>query len=721
MATGALAFVVFLGSFVKYAWENNWIGPAGRVLSGAVFGLGFVAFGTRLMRRELRPLGQGLAGMGLAALYLSAFASHGVYDLVPRSAAGVLMACVTVSAVALAARLDARLLASLAWVGAYLTPVLLSTGEDRAIALYIYLALIDIGALVLDHKRPWPETVPLAMLGTLVLYAGWYVQFFRPERFEVAAFGIVLFSALFALGAARKERSAVLVVTYGAAALGLSVLAASADRPEWLLLMSLALGGAVLFTARRLNPTVALVAPVALGLPFVAWALAHDFRLSFPLAVAWVVGALLLLVLTRTGERALDAGFPAVAITGAGLASIVMSAQVDRPAALMVFLCAQAGVAILAHSRWRWSETAGVLAGALSTGAWFASFFDGSRGGDAYLVAFPAAGLYLVALTVRGFRERLGVPGVLAHMTLATWAWWSLYAIFGETNPSLLGWLSVGLAALYLAVGLASKREVAGDALQLRTWLGIAAVFLTIAIPVQLGLHGITLAWAVEGVVLLGLGRRFESLLTRVGAYAVLALTVLRLLARHTPLHPDPHADFLAFLNPSFGIWLAAVLALGAAVYVLRDVREWVLDSVARIGLASTALVILFGVLTSETWDAVIHVLTYGALTGDMSAKRWAGVAISALWTLYATALLATGLALRNRALFYASYGLFAFTAFKVVLVDLATFPTLFRMFSFLALALLLLAGAYLNLRFRERLLPGNGRKAEGDPQKENP
>jgi uncharacterized membrane protein len=36
--------------------------------------------------------------------------------------------------------------------------------------------------------------------------------------------------------------------------------------------------------------------------------------------------------------------------------------------------------------------------------------------------------------------------------------------------------------------------------------------------------------------------------------------------------------------------------------------------------------------------------------------------------------------------------------------VDLATLPTLYRMLSFLALGVLLLAGAWLNLRLRERL-----------------
>ena len=69
LAAGAgLAFVVTLGLFVKIAWDNNWVGPTGRVLSGAVFGLGLLASGVRSMRREYRPLGQALAGAGLQHL-----------------------------------------------------------------------------------------------------------------------------------------------------------------------------------------------------------------------------------------------------------------------------------------------------------------------------------------------------------------------------------------------------------------------------------------------------------------------------------------------------------------------------------------------------------------------------------------------------------------------------------------------------------------------------
>src|SRR5262249_51096242 len=126
VASSALAFMVFTGLLVKYAWDNNWVGPTGRVLLGAFLGLGLLAAGPRLMRGEYRPLGQGLSAAGLVTLYSSAYAAHGFYHLIPRGAAGALMVIITACAVLLAARLDARLLAALAWLGAYTTPPLLS-------------------------------------------------------------------------------------------------------------------------------------------------------------------------------------------------------------------------------------------------------------------------------------------------------------------------------------------------------------------------------------------------------------------------------------------------------------------------------------------------------------------------------------------------------------------------------------------------------------------
>ena len=715
VGAGGLAVVVFLAFFVRYAWENDWVGPTGRVLSGAVFSLGLLAGGLRIMGREYRPLGQGLAAAGFAGLYITAFAAHAVYGLVPRGAAAAFMIAVTACAVLVAERLDTRLLAGLAWVGGYLAPLLLSTGEDRAVSLFAYLLLLGAGAVWLDRRKPWWETLPLALAGTLLLYAGWYAVHFRPERFEVAAGGLVALTALFAAGSARKERPAGHAGVLLLAVLGLAQLSIGADRPEALLVLSLGLALAALRTAVALGPAVALVAAVAVALPFAAWALAHYRPESFGLAAAWLVGGALLVALTGPAGTLPAGVLPGLAVVAGAAASVGLAARTDRPAALFALLAAQALLAVMTAKRWAWTTAAGASLAALAVLAWYDRYFRPERAPEALVLGVGIAGLYVLALAVSGFASRrdLGVPGAVAHLVAAGLAWTILDRVLGASQPGLLGPAAVGLATVHLALGLAARRR-GTEALRARVTLGLAAVFLTLAIPVQLGLHGITLAWAVEGVLLLWLGKGQRSPLTRAFGYGVLALAVCRLFLRHLPLHAQPVTPFL---NPGFALWLAVIAALAAAHALARRVPDedgvpW-LDGGASLLLGPLSLVLLFGLLTGETGSFFSHASRAAAQAGDaegaLRASRQGGLAVSVLWTLLATGLLAGGLGLRSLPLFYAAYALFAATAVKVVLVDLATLPTLYRMLSFLALGVLLLAGAWLNIRFRARLTAPEG------------
>ena len=717
VGAGGLAVVFFLAFFVRYAWENDWVGPTGRVLSGAVFSLGLIAGGLRIIGREYRPLGQGLAAAGFAGLYITAFAAHAVYGLLPRAAAAAFMVAVTACAVLVAERLDTRLLASLAWIGGYLAPVLLSTGEDRAVSLFAYLLLLGAGAVWLDRRKPWPETTPLALAGTVLLYGAWYAAHFRPERFSVAAGGLVALTALFAAGTARKGRREGHAAVVLLGALGLALLGVGADRPEVLLLLSLGLGLWGRRAAAALGEGVALAAAVAVAVPFAAWALTHYRPESLGLAAAWLVGGALLLALGGSGGELPAATLPGFAVVAGGVASIGLAAQTNRPAALLALLAAQALVAALVARRWAFATPAGVTLAALAVLAWYDRHFEASRAGEALALGVTVAGLYVLVLAVEGFASgrALGVPGAFAHVVAAGLAWTILDRVLGVTEPGLRGPAAAGLGAVHLALGLAARRN-GKDPLRARVTLGLAAAFLTLAIPVQLGLHGITLAWAVEGVLLLWLGVGQRSTLARAFGLFVLALAVGRLFVRHLPLHPG---SFTPVLNPAFGLWLAVVLALVAAHFLLKRVGEedqlaW-LDGAASLLVGPAALVLLFGLLTGETQAAFSRAARAAREAGDaegaLRAGRQGGLAISVLWTAFATGLLSAGLGLRSLPLFYTAYALFAATAGKVVLVDLATLPTLYRMLSFLALGVLLLAGAWLNLRFRERLgAPGESR-----------
>jgi uncharacterized membrane protein len=711
VGAGGLAVVVFLAFFVRYAWENDWVGPTGRVLSAAVFSLALVAAGLRTMGRVYRPLGQGLAAAGFAGLYVTAFAAHAVYGLVPRGAAAAFMVAVTACAVLVADRLDARLLAGLAWVGGYLAPALLSTGEDRAASLFAYLLLLGAGALWLDRRKPWGETVPLALAGTVALFAAWFAAHFRPERFEVAAGGLVALTALFALGTARKERSGWHAAAFLLAAWGVAQLGLGADRPEILLVLSIGLAFAALRAAR---PPFGLVAAAALALPFGSWAVAHYRPESLGLAAAWLVGGALVLVLARP-EGELPAGtLPGLASVAGGVASVFLAARTDRPAALLALLVAQGLLAALASRRWAWATPAAAALSAVAVLSWYDRYFRPERGPEALALGLTVAGLFVLVVAVTGFAtgRALDVAGVVTHVVAAALAWTLLDRVLTMSSPGLLGPAAVALGAVHLALGLAARRR-GGDLLRVRVTLGLAATFLTLAIPVQLGLHGITLAWAAEGVLLLWLGVAQRSALARAFGYGVLALALARLFVRHLPLHEQP---FTPVLNPAFGTWLAVIVALSAAGVLARRLGEsgvrW-LDGAARLLLGPLSLVLFFGLLTAETSSLFSQASREAALAGDGDAaeraRRQGGLAVSVLWTVFATGLLSAGLAARSLSLFYAAYALFALTAGKVVLVDLATLPTLYRMLSFLALGVLLLAGAWLNLRFRERLQPPAG------------
>ena len=286
----------------------------------------------------------------------------------------------------------------------------------------------------------------------------------------------------------------------------------------------------------------------------------------------------------------------------------------------------------------------------------------------------------------------------------------SLDRVLGLSQPALLGPAAVALGAVHLALGLAARHR-GGDVLRARVTLGLAAVFLTLAIPVQLGLHGVTLAWAVEGVAAPVAGRR--------PALAADARLRLRRAAAggRPPLRAPPAAASRRrsrrSSNPAFGTWLAVIVALAAAHALVRRVPEreavpW-LDGAAGLVLAPLGLVLLFGLLTVETQSAFSQRLARGGSLGRRR-RRGRGRGGRAAWPCRCCgpcspracwppgSACAAGRSSTRRTRCSRS------TAGKVVLVDLATLPTLYRMLSFLALGVLLLAGAWLNLRFRERL-----------------
>ena len=92
---GALALIIGIGFFLKYAFEHDWISETVRVLIGFAVGAGLLFGGAYSHKKGLQVFAQGIIGAGIAILYLSVYASFNFYHLVPRTVAFVMMAIVT--------------------------------------------------------------------------------------------------------------------------------------------------------------------------------------------------------------------------------------------------------------------------------------------------------------------------------------------------------------------------------------------------------------------------------------------------------------------------------------------------------------------------------------------------------------------------------------------------------------------------------------------------
>ncbi len=83
----------------------------------------------------------------------------------------------------LAVRLNALVVAILGMLGGFLTPILLSTGQDNPLGLFGYIAILDAGLIVVALHRRWYFLTALAALGTAIMQIGWARKFFVSERY----------------------------------------------------------------------------------------------------------------------------------------------------------------------------------------------------------------------------------------------------------------------------------------------------------------------------------------------------------------------------------------------------------------------------------------------------------------------------------------------------------------------------------------------------------
>jgi len=184
--------------FLKLARDLGWIGPTGWVITGLIAGAALVLWSERFRHKGFAAFSYSLKAVGSGVLYLSLWAAFQLYHLLPAPAALVLMILVTAWNAMMAWAQDSRLLAVYALAGGFATPMLLSTGGNHEIFLFLYLLGIDLAIVTLARLKTWTRLLLGAFPLTVAYFTGWYASYYKAEELVTTGIFIALFGAAFA-------------------------------------------------------------------------------------------------------------------------------------------------------------------------------------------------------------------------------------------------------------------------------------------------------------------------------------------------------------------------------------------------------------------------------------------------------------------------------------------------------------------------------------------
>ena len=145
------------------------------------------------------------------------------------------------------------------------------------------------------------------------------------------------------------------------------------------------------------------------------------------------------------------------------------------------------------------------------------------------------------------------------------------YLLMNTYHPNYLAAFTLALGALYLA--LSSIASQTGGRNLFLTYLVASFTLITIAIPLQLDYHLVTISWAAEAVIMMVLGIRKKHDALRAYGTGVGAITALKTIFIDSFLEGGM-ASSMVFLSPRVFSYLASIMAFFVIAWAYQSFQE---------------------------------------------------------------------------------------------------------------------------------------------------
>jgi uncharacterized membrane protein len=157
-----------------------------RLVIGAIVGLGMIGGSFWFERGKYDTMRHTFASGGIGVLYSVFFAATLYYEYLPKPAGFVSLSIISAAAFVLAIFHRGVAISVLGGVGAYLTPLLVTTGQGGLVSLFVYLAVVNIGIYQVVKRLESNALLLFGTVGTMLsLACGTFLASPAPEGSDI--------------------------------------------------------------------------------------------------------------------------------------------------------------------------------------------------------------------------------------------------------------------------------------------------------------------------------------------------------------------------------------------------------------------------------------------------------------------------------------------------------------------------------------------------------
>jgi uncharacterized membrane protein len=194
---GAIVLFFGVGFLLKYAYDRGMMPPQLRLLGVALAAAGVFVAGWKLRLGQRRLYGLILQGVASGLAYLDVFFALKTYQFIGVPLGFSLFALLGLATTLLAVRQDAKPLAVIGLTGAFMAPLLASSGGGNVVFLFSYYLLLNLFVLAVSWFKAWRVLNLAGWFFSLAVGAVWGARSYSPALFASVEPFLLAFFAIY--------------------------------------------------------------------------------------------------------------------------------------------------------------------------------------------------------------------------------------------------------------------------------------------------------------------------------------------------------------------------------------------------------------------------------------------------------------------------------------------------------------------------------------------